>query len=131
MSFIYLNLLLWLEFLLQCWIAEVKGNLCHFPNLGGRTISLLLLSRMLDGGFLWPLFVIFWFLIRKYIWSFFSFLAWGSWYFWSFLSDERDKDVFYYSWQAPFNHTRVYVNEVTFEKPLTVGAECQRNQPGG
>ena len=42
----------------------------------------------------------------------------------------RDKGVFCYSLQACFNHTWVYVNDLTSGKPKWKGAGCQGNQPG-
>ena len=35
--------------------------------------------------------------------------------------EKGERGVFGYSWEAPFNHTWFYVNEVTFEKSLRMG----------
>lgn len=41
--------------------------------------------------------------------------------------NKNNKDVYYFK-ESPFNHTRVYVNEVTFRNLLRMGAGCQGNK---
>lgn len=99
-------------FWLQTWIS--------FHLLRSYLISLSNILQFFKYGF-FTYFI-------KVIPMMFWFLAQSSKMPSNFLNDKSVK-VPWYLWQIPFNYTWVYINEVTFEKHLKMGADFQENQP--